>query len=70
MMIEVTWMQPYQAYMINKQLTEDVVTPRWIVQWSKSFVVIKGELYRRVFQGYYNAMLHLKKDRPYCKISM
>jgi hypothetical protein len=25
MMIEVTWMQPYLAYMINKQLLEDVV---------------------------------------------
>jgi hypothetical protein len=25
MMIEVTWMQPYLAYMINKKLPEDVV---------------------------------------------
>jgi hypothetical protein len=25
MMVEVTWMQPYLAYMINKTLPEDVV---------------------------------------------
>jgi hypothetical protein len=25
MMVEVTWMQPYLAYMINKKLPEDVV---------------------------------------------
>jgi hypothetical protein len=31
MMIEVTWMQPYLAYMINKQLPKDVVTARQIV---------------------------------------
>jgi ribonuclease HI len=31
MMIEVTWMQPYLAYMINKQLPEDVVTARRLV---------------------------------------
>jgi hypothetical protein len=28
MMIQVTWMQPYLAYMINKQLPEDVVIAR------------------------------------------
>jgi hypothetical protein len=25
MMVEVTWMQPYLAYMVNKTLSEDVV---------------------------------------------
>jgi hypothetical protein len=28
MTVEVTWMQPYLAYMINKQLPEDVVTAK------------------------------------------
>jgi hypothetical protein len=32
MMVEVTWMQPYLAYMINKTLPEDVVEARRIVQ--------------------------------------
>jgi hypothetical protein len=31
MMVEVTWMQPYLAYMINKTLPEDVVKARRIV---------------------------------------
>jgi hypothetical protein len=39
MMIEVTWMQPYLAYMINKQLPKDVVPARRIVRRSKAFVV-------------------------------
>jgi hypothetical protein len=32
MMIEVTWMQPYLAYMINKALPEDTVEARRIIQ--------------------------------------
>jgi hypothetical protein len=31
MMVEVTWMQPYLAYMVNKTLPEDVVKARRIV---------------------------------------
>jgi hypothetical protein len=31
MMVEVTWMQPYLAYMVNKTLPEDVVEARRIV---------------------------------------
>jgi hypothetical protein len=30
MMVEVTWMQPYLAYIINKTLPEDVVEARRI----------------------------------------
>jgi hypothetical protein len=30
MMVELTWMQPYLAYMINKTLPEDVVEARRI----------------------------------------
>jgi hypothetical protein len=32
MMIEETWMQPYLAYMINKQLTEDAVEAKRITR--------------------------------------
>jgi hypothetical protein len=32
MMVEVTWMQPYLAYMVNKTLPEDVVEARRIVR--------------------------------------
>jgi hypothetical protein len=32
MMIEETWMQPYLAYMINKQLPEDAVEAKRITQ--------------------------------------
>jgi hypothetical protein len=51
MMIEVTWMQPYLAYMINKQLPKDVVEARQIVWRSKAFVVLKGELYKKSILG-------------------
>jgi hypothetical protein len=56
MMVEVTWMQPYLAYMINKTLLEDVVESQRIVRWSKAFVVVQGKLYKknitRVLQRY------------------
>jgi hypothetical protein len=51
MMIEVTWMQPYLAYMINKQLPDNAVTAKRIVRPSKAFVVIKGELYKKSISG-------------------
>jgi hypothetical protein len=47
MMIEVTWMQPYLAYMLHKQLPEDIVKARRIIWRSKAFVVVKGELYKK-----------------------
>jgi hypothetical protein len=47
MMVEVTWMQPYLAYMINKTLPEDVVEARRIVRRSKAFVVVQGKLYKK-----------------------
>jgi hypothetical protein len=40
MMVEVTWMQSYLAYMINKTLPEDVVEARRIARCSKAFVVV------------------------------
>jgi hypothetical protein len=40
MMIEETWMQPYLAYVINKQLPEDAVEAKRITQRSKAFVML------------------------------
>jgi hypothetical protein len=51
MMVEVTWMQPYLAYMINKTLPEDVVEARRIVRRSKVFVVVQGKLYKKSITG-------------------
>jgi hypothetical protein len=51
MMIKVTWMQPYLAYMINKKLPEDVIEARRIMRRSKAFVVVKGELYKKSISG-------------------
>jgi hypothetical protein len=47
MMVEVTWMQPYLAYMVNKTLLEDVIEARRIVRRSKAFVVLQGKLYKK-----------------------
>jgi hypothetical protein len=51
MMIEVTWMQPYLAYMLNKKLPEDIVEARRIARRSKAFVIVKGELYKKSISG-------------------
>jgi ribonuclease HI len=47
MMVEVTWMQPYLAYMMNKTLPEDTVEVRMIIQRSKAFVILQGKLYKK-----------------------
>jgi hypothetical protein len=51
MMVEVTWMQPYLAYMINKTLPEDVVEARRIARRSKAFVIVQGKLYKKSITG-------------------
>ena len=51
MMIETTWMQPYLAYLINKEIPEDLVEARRVIRRSKAFTVIKGELYKRSISG-------------------
>jgi hypothetical protein len=51
MMIEVTWMQPYLAYMLHKKLPEYVVEARRIVRRSKAFVIVKGEMYKKSISG-------------------
>jgi hypothetical protein len=52
MMIEETWMQPYLAYMINKQLPEDAVEAKRITRRSKAFVVLQGKLYKRALLAF------------------
>jgi hypothetical protein len=47
MMVEVTWIQPYLPDMLHKTLPTDVVKAWRIVQSSKAFVVVKGELYKK-----------------------
>jgi hypothetical protein len=51
MMIEETWMQPYLAYMTNKQLPEDAVEAKRITRRSKAFVVLQGKLYKKSITG-------------------
>jgi hypothetical protein len=51
MMVEVTWMQPYLAYMINKTLPGDVVEAQRIVRRSKAFIVLQGKLYKKSITG-------------------
>jgi hypothetical protein len=47
MMVEVTWKQPYPAYMVNKKLPEDAVEARRIIRRSKAFIVVQGKLYKK-----------------------
>ena len=51
MMVEVTWMQPYLAYLQNKELPDNQVEARWIARHSKAFRVVNGELYKRSITG-------------------
>jgi hypothetical protein len=51
MMVKVTWIQPYLAYMVNKTLPQDVVEAQRIVRWSKAFVVVQGKLYKKSISG-------------------
>jgi hypothetical protein len=51
MMVEVTWMRPYLAYMINKTLPKDVLEAQRIVRRSKAFVMVQGNLYKKSITG-------------------
>jgi hypothetical protein len=51
MMVEVTWMQPYLAYIINKHLHKDLVAARRIIRRSKAFMVVEGEFYKKSILG-------------------
>jgi hypothetical protein len=57
MMIEETWMQPYLAYMINKQLPEDAVEAKRITRRSKAFIVLQGKLYKKSITGVLQRLL-------------
>jgi hypothetical protein len=65
MMAELTWMQPYLAYMINKTLPEDVVEARRIVRQSKAFVVVQGKLYKKSITCILQRCVTPKKGRSY-----
>ncbi|XP_071678375.1 uncharacterized protein [Lolium perenne] len=51
MMIQVPWMQVYFAYITKKVIPEDPVEARRVIQRSKAFIVLKGELYKRSISG-------------------
>jgi hypothetical protein len=51
LMIEVSWMQPYLAFLTNNELPENAVKARRIARWCKAFRVFKGELYKRSILG-------------------
>jgi hypothetical protein len=51
MMVEVTWMQTYLAYLLNKELPQNQVKERRIARRSKAFSVVKDELYKRSITG-------------------
>ncbi|KAK1646684.1 hypothetical protein QYE76_064489 [Lolium multiflorum] len=44
MMIEVPWMQVYVAYIMRKEIPQDLVEARRVIRRSKAFTVVKGEL--------------------------
>jgi hypothetical protein len=69
-MNEVTWMQPYLAYMLHKTQPEDVIEAWRIVRRSKAFVVVKGELYKKSTSRFCKGVSHLKKGKLYCMTSM
>jgi hypothetical protein len=64
-MVEVTWMQPYLAYMVNKTLPEDMIEAQRIVRWSKAFVVKQGKLYKKSISGVLQKCVTPKKDKSY-----
>jgi hypothetical protein len=51
MVITVLWMQVYIAYILRKEIPEDPVKARRVIRRSKSFTVVKGELYKRSISG-------------------
>jgi hypothetical protein len=52
MMVETTWMHPYLAYMMIKELRENQVKARGITRWSKAFRVSSSDV------------SHPRKDMP------
>jgi hypothetical protein len=51
MLVEAVWTKPYLAYLIRGELPEDTIDHRQIMQRSKAFTIIQGELYKRSTTG-------------------
>jgi hypothetical protein len=51
MLIEAIWTKPYLAYLARGELPEDLIHRRQIIQRSKAFTIINGELYKRSTTG-------------------
>jgi hypothetical protein len=51
MLVEAVWTKPYLAYLIRGELLEDIIHRRQIMQCSKAFTIIQGELYKRSTTG-------------------
>jgi hypothetical protein len=65
MMVEVTWMQTYLAYMVNKTLPEDVVKAQRIVRQSKAFIILHGKLYKKSITGVFQRCVTPQKGKSY-----
>jgi ribonuclease HI len=51
MLVEAVWTKPYLAYLIQGELPEDTIHHRQIMQRSKTFSIIQGEIYKRNTTG-------------------
>jgi hypothetical protein len=51
MLVEATWTRPYLAYLTWGKLPEDPIHRRQVMQRSKAFMIINGELYKRSTSG-------------------
>jgi hypothetical protein len=51
MLVEAVWTKPYLAYLIRGELPKDTIHHRQVMQRSKAFTIIQGELYKRSTTG-------------------
>jgi hypothetical protein len=51
MLIKAVWTKPYLAYLARGELPEDPIHCRQVMQRSKAFTIINGELYKRSTTG-------------------
>jgi hypothetical protein len=51
MLLEAVWTKPYLAYLARGKLSEDPIHRRQVMQCSKAFTIINGELYKRSTTG-------------------
>jgi hypothetical protein len=51
MLVEAVWTKPYLAYLMRGELPEDPIHRRQVMQRSKAFTIINGELYKRSTTG-------------------